>query len=443
MLRSPVVAVSAPVALGRHAVVAVVLSAVLLFAQTRASAQSSPPGGETPGAAVEITFVDVGQGDAVIIQGPDGAAMMVDAGAASPLQALARLGVDSLALLVATHPHRDHIGGMDAVLTARPVARYLDSGVAPESAVHERLQATLDRLGGVEQAAAVDTTLRVGALRVEVLAPDAPRVGSVGLVIRHGAFSVFLPGDAEEEELSAWLARGAVPEVTLLKAAHHGSEDGFTHAFVDAAAPELVVISVSADNTRGLPRPEALTAYRQHAAHMLRTDLDGHITVRGFPDGRYEVLTGPTLDDREPQTDRAATPGDRRGAAGSVDGGRDPATIDPVDTETVGPVSIDIVVGAPGTRPGDLNGDYATLTNRSSEILDLSGWSLCDLTTRCFRFPAGTSLRPGRDVVVYTGYGSPDGVSFFMNNDRRVWNENGDEATLYDEAGRTVVRHVY
>ncbi len=395
---------------------------------------------------MEITFVDVGQGDAVIIQGPDGAAMMVDAGGASPLQALARLGVDSLALLVATHPHRDHIGGMDAVLTARPVARYLDSGVAPESADHERLQATLDRLGGIERAAAVDTTLRVGALTVEVLAPDDPRVGSVGLVIRHGAFSVFLPGDAEEEELTTWLDRGAVPDVTLLKASHHGSEDGFTHAFVDAAAPELVVISVGAVDTRGLPRPEALTAYRQHAVQLRRTDLDGHITVRGFPDGRYEVLTGPTLDDRELRTDRAATPGGNRGSAGPGEGALDSAVIDtvgPVSIDTVGPVSIDIVVDAPGTRPGDLNGDYATLTNRSNEILDLSGWRLCDLTTRCFRFPPGTSLRPGRDVVVYTGYGSPDGVSFFMNNDRRVWNENGDEATLYDEAGRTVVRHVY
>lgn len=397
------------------------LLAGLLPAQVQAEAQSPPDVGESSDTPVEITFVDVGQGDAIVVQGPDGVAMMVDAGSASPLQALSRLGVDSLALVVASHPHRDHIGGMDAVLTARPVARYLDSGVSPESALHERLQATLDRLGAVEQLVAVDTTLRVGALTVEVLAPDDPAEGSVGLIVRHGAFSVFLPGDAEEDELAAWLRRGVVPDVTVLKASDGGSRAGFTHAFVEAVAPEMVVISVGAGNDQGLPRPEAMTAYRQHADPVLRTDLDGHITVRGFPDGGYEVLTGETLDGRRLRPEPDAEPG----------------------PEPAGPVSIDVVVSAPGTRLHDLNGDYATITNQTDVTLDLSGWSLCDLTTRCFRFPTGTSLRPGRDVVVYTGYGYPDGVSFFQNNDRRVWNENGDEATLYDEAGRTVVRHVY
>ncbi|NNF13431.1 MAG: hypothetical protein HKN72_09415 [Gemmatimonadetes bacterium] len=410
------------------------LLAGLLPVQAQIEAQPPPQVGGSSSRPVEITFVDAGQGDAVVIQGPTGEAIMVDAGSASPLQALSRLGVDSLGLLVASRPHRDHIGGMDAVLTARPVARYLDSGAPTESPVHERLHATLERLPAVERLSPADTAFRVGALTIEVLAPGDPHAGSVGLVVRHGAFSVLLPGDAEREELATWLRRGLVPDVTVLKASDHGSRGGFTHAFVDAASPEVVVISVGGENIRGLPRPEALSAYRQHAGHVLRTDLDGHITVRGFPDGRYDVLTGETLDDRQP---RAEPQHD------SAPSALDPPGPDEAAPDTAGPISIEVVIAAPGTRPGDLNGDYATITNRGDETLDLSRWSLCDLTTRCFRFPAGTALRPGRDVVVYTGYGLPDGVSFFMNNDRRVWNENGDEATLYDQAGRTVVRHVY
>ncbi|MDX1495828.1 MAG: lamin tail domain-containing protein, partial [Longimicrobiales bacterium] len=96
-----------------------------------------------------------------------------------------------------------------------------------------------------------------------------------------------------------------------------------------------------------------------------------------------------------------------------------------------------------GFRPGDLNRDFAVLANQGDAPVDVSGWRICDLSTRCFRFPPGTSVRPNRRIVVYTGYGTPDGASFFMNNDRRVWNEDGDEATLYDEYGRLVLRHVY
>ena len=345
---------------------------------------------------------------------------MVDAGRESPLRALSRLGVDSIDLLVATHPHADHIGGMDDVLTARPVGRYLTSDGAPETAVHQRLEATLERLSGVDRTVASDTAFTVGDLAVEVLAPGDPAIGSVGLVARFGDFTALLPGDAGRDELTRWLEEGRVPDATLLKASRHGGRDGFTHAFVAAAAPEVVVVSVGADNRRGHPRPEALAAYRRHAADILRTDLDGHVTVRGFADGDYRLLTGVTLDDRVVRPREA--------------------TIEP---DSVGLVSIDVVVGAPGSRPGDLNADYATLTNRSDTTLDLSGWRLCDLSTRCFRFPPGASVAPGDDVVVYTGYGATDGVSFFMNNDRRVWNENGDEATLYDTADRVVERHVY
>lgn len=395
------------------------LVVTLLAGSSPSAAQQIGP---DPTGAVEITVLDVGQGDAIIVRGPDGTTVMVDAGRESPLRALSRLGVDSIALLVATHPHADHIGGVDAVLTARPVGTFIDAGASPESATHQRLNATLDRLSGVERVVAVDTSLRVGGMTVQIVAPDDPDGGSVGVVVRHGVFSVLLPGDAEEDQLRSWLERGVISEATVLKAAHHGSETGFTFPFVDASSPELVVISVGSGNRLGHPRPEALTAYSQIAEHVLRTDLDGHVTIRGFPDGSYIVLTGETLDDR------------REWGAG----GEGLAAPD-------GEVAVDIrvVVDAPGARQGDLNSDVATLTNRSGDNLDLSGWRLCDLSTRCFRFPEGTTVAPGRRVAVYTGYGMPDGVSFFMNNDRRVWNEDGDEATLYDRDGGVVARHVY
>lgn len=416
----------------------ILLATALLSASAlQGSGQATP---------VEITFLDVGQGDAVVVRAPGGEVLMVDAGSDAPLRALSRLGVDSIDLLVATHPHADHIGGMQGVLTARPVARYLSGGDTSSSSLSQGVEATLDRISGATRLSAEGQRLQVGDLSVEVL-PFASRdpgmegkapAPSVGLVVRYGGFSALLSGDAEEVQLAAWVEAEVVPEVTLLKASHHGSQSGFTVPFVEAAHPELVVISVGGANRRGHPRPEALTAYGSVASTVLRTDVHGHVTVRGFPDGSYEMLTGADLDDLQRmdpergETD-ASTPGS------SSQAGADEALAMGADEA----LAMEVEVDAPGFRPGDLNRDHAIIANRGDTAVDLSGWRLCDISTRCFRFPSGTSAPPGRRIVVYTGYGIPDGASYFMNNDRRVWNEDGDEASLYDADGRLVLRHVY
>ncbi|MDX1495597.1 MAG: MBL fold metallo-hydrolase, partial [Longimicrobiales bacterium] len=257
---------------------------------------------------MEITFLDVGQGDAAVIRSPDGSVLMIDAGAEAPLRALSRLGVDSIDLLVATHAHPDHIGGMPGVLTARPVRRYLGGHRPSSSEVAQGVDATLNRISGVTRLAPEGQRLQVGDLSVEVLpSPTRSAPGgepatspSLGLLIRHGSFVALFPGDAQKAQLAEWTEAGRIPPVTLLKASHHGSEGGFTVPFLDAAAPELVVISVGENNRLGHPRPEALTAYRSVASEVLRTDLHGFVTVRGFPDGSHEVLTGSDLDGLEP-----------------------------------------------------------------------------------------------------------------------------------------------
>lgn len=420
------------------------LIAALCFPPPSSLAAQGPP--------VELTFLDVGQGDAIVVREPGGGVVMVDAGPEPPLRPLSRMGVDSIALLVATHPARRHIGGVDGILTTRPVEAYLDDGRSYDSALRRGARATVDRVAGVARLGAREQLLQIGELEVEVLplAPSGPdgAIPSVGLVLRHGAFTALLPGDAKEAQLDAWVTAGDVPEVTLLKASSHGSEDGFTFPFVEAAAPEIVVISLGGESLSGHPRAEALTAYGSVARDVLRTDLRGHIRVRGFPDGRYEILAGPRVDALElVDPPEGADRDHRRPAEVSATGVPD-ADDSAAGAEREGggpsePLALEVVVDADGWRPGDLNRDFVQIRNRGERRLDLSGWRLCDLTTRCFRFPAGSSVPPERMVVVYTGYGMPDGASFFMNNDRRIWNEDGDEATLYDDDGRLVVRHVY
>lgn len=405
---------------------------------------------------VEVTFLDVGQGDAVVVRAPEGQTAMIDAGRGQPLRSLMRMGIEEIDLLVATHPHADHIGGMDDVLTARPVRFYMDNGRPHTTETYLRLMATLERLSDVVYLEATPRTLSLGSVELEVLplppAEHDHNDRSVGLVLRFGAFSALLSGDSERAELDYWTEAGVVPDVTLLKAPHHGAANGYTTGFLERARPEVVVVSVGGDNPYLHPRPEALTAYGVFADEIYRTDLDGHVTVLGYADGRWEVLRGSELAAREPVrtagTD-VAPPGRApvTEAGPSASEGAAPTTGANPPASEAGPPTADlavtVVADAPGHGPHDLNREHVVVENLGPEPVAIGRWLLCDLSSRCFRFPDGTSIGAGRRVVVYTGYGTSDGVSFFMNNNRAVWNDDGDEASLFDANGNRVLRHVY
>jgi beta-lactamase superfamily II metal-dependent hydrolase len=248
------------------------------------------------GESVRVTFLDVGQGDAVLIRSPEGQDALVDAGWSNPVTSLKALDVDELELLVATHPHADHIGGMANIINSIPVHFYMDNGQTHTTATYEGLASTLQQRTDITYLIAEPRSISLGSVEIEVLpllpiTPTDFNNRSIGLVVRYGDFAAFLSGDSEVEELSFWTQQDAVPDVTVLKAGHHGSYNGFTSEFLEDAEPELVAISVGS-NTYGHPHAEALEAYGSAAETVLRTDLDGQITIVGYKDGRYEVVLG-------------------------------------------------------------------------------------------------------------------------------------------------------
>jgi beta-lactamase superfamily II metal-dependent hydrolase len=272
-----------------------VLTALLLALPTPSPAQDAQSAPQDD-PFVQITFLNVGQADAVIIRAPEGQIALIDAGRSNPLQLLDDMDIDQIDLLVATHPHADHIGGMADVLNAIPVRFYMDNGQPHTTATYRRLLFTLQQLTDVTYLAAEPRRISLGSAELEVLplpAIDAVDHNdrSVGLVLRFGAFTAFLSGDSEVKELTHFLRQGGVPDVTLLKAPHHGSDNGFTLDFLRTSRPEVVVISVGG-NSYGHPRPGAVSAYEAVAEGVYRTDFHGHVTVLGYEDGRYEVLAG-------------------------------------------------------------------------------------------------------------------------------------------------------
>ena len=264
---------------------------------TATSASLNAASSVTVTPAIRITFLDVGQGDGILIQSPEGKTALVDAGPSSPVGDLRALNVAQIDLLVATHPHADHIGGMADVIDSIPVSFYMDNGEPYTTATYQTLTQTLQGKPNIAHLVAEPRTISLGSANIDVLAmpPGAsntinPNNRSVGLIIKYGSFIAFLSGDSEVEELSFWVQQGVVPDVAVLKAPHHGANDGFTSEFLLDAKPEVVVIQVGS-NTHGTPYAgtAALEAYAATADRVLRNDQDGQVTVYGLEDGSYEI----------------------------------------------------------------------------------------------------------------------------------------------------------
>ncbi len=383
---------------------------------------------------LRITFLDVGQADAVLIQTAGGRTALVDAGHRDIVPLLRQFGVLEIDLLVATHPHADHIGGMAGVIAAFPVRFYMDNGEPHTTQTYRRLLAALDARPEITYLEASPRTLTLGEVEVDVL-PLLPRgtTGhndrSVTLVVRYGSFKAFLSGDSEVRQLTHLVERGVVPEATVLKAPHHGSDDGFTWDFLAAARPRVVVISAGGNNQYGHPRPAALDAFQASGAAVFRTDRHGHVSVRGRESGDYDVSFGGQV---------ALT-----GGAGNHPSGDAPAAAPGPAGVPAAPrvarLRLRVHADAPGNDHGNPNGEYAVIRSVESEDRPIGGWSLCDRANQCFRFPAGAVLRAGGQLVVHTGSGRADGSRYYMGRRQAVWNNNGDTATLYDETGAVVV----
>lgn len=224
------------------ALLAVVAAATLLQApraELQADSTADPPAPATttlplhPDTVLRITFLDVGQGDAVLLQAPEGQTALVDAGRGDIVPLLREMRVERIDLLVATHPHADHIGGMAGVIRSMPVRFYMDNGQAHTTATYRRLMTALDERPEITYLEAMPRTISLGSAEIEVLPLLPPATAdhnnrSVALVVRFGDFCALLSGDSEVRQLTHLVGLGVVPPLTLLKAPHHGSDNGVT-----------------------------------------------------------------------------------------------------------------------------------------------------------------------------------------------------------------------
>jgi competence protein ComEC len=240
---------------------------------------SDDPAGPTPGLRVEV--LDVGQGDAILLQPRRAPTVLVDGGPPGD-ELVAKLreeGVGRLGAAVVTHDQSDHAAGIAEALGRVPIARLVYGRLDRDLLAAARAE------GARPERVAAGTTLRSGSLRLEVLWPppallaeDPPGTdpNALALVIRARwhRFSMLLTADAEAE--STPLDPGPVD---VLKVAHHGSDDAGLGPLLDRTRPGLAVISVGADNPYGHPTPGTLATLAAHGVPTLRTDEDGTVEI--------------------------------------------------------------------------------------------------------------------------------------------------------------------
>lgn len=242
---------------------------------------------------VRIEFLDVGQGDAILVR-PSGAdPVLIDGGPPGGDLAggLDSAGVKRLSAVILTHPDLDHYGGLFDVFGRTPVSRFLFDS-APG-----KLVAAARSAGALPLRAGQGDLLRpAGRLRLELLWPppargpngrgDDPNDRSIGVLLGFGRFRMYLPGDAEAESVPV-----DPGPLDVLKVAHHGSADSGLGRLLSRSRPAVGLIGVGRDNPYGHPTAETVTALDEAGARVYRTDRDGTVSVVAGPRG-YRIETG-------------------------------------------------------------------------------------------------------------------------------------------------------
>jgi beta-lactamase superfamily II metal-dependent hydrolase len=230
----------------------------------------APPATVVPGQnPLKIAFLDVGQGESILIQAPNGQTMLIDGGRSTSLASeviiprLKEWGAQQVDVLIPTHPDADHIGGLVGVLESYPVKLAALTGQIHSTKIYERL------LTNIRDKSIAALKVRTGtpipfdpSVKVEVLAPDEEAVqgddtndASIVIKLTYGGTSFLLTGDAEFPENKAILDHGLDVRSTVLKLGHHGSRTSTNEDWLKRVQPQLGIISAGKDNSFGHPTP--------------------------------------------------------------------------------------------------------------------------------------------------------------------------------------------
>ncbi len=436
------------------------------------SSETTAPEGE-----LSVHQLNVGQGSSTLVIGPSGETILIDTGdwrddGEEIIAYLEAQGVTRIDHLVTTHPDADHIGGHEAVINHYEteldgVGAVYDPGIASSSATYEEYLDAIERHDVTLYQTQAGDSIQMDGVDVQVLAPPEGYVAnedsnenSIVLYLQYGASSFLLPGDGEtasEEYLVE--TYGDSLNATVLAVGHHGSQSSTSEAFLDAASPQVAVISSAYDSQYGHPHEEVLTRLEANSIPTYWTATHGTITFtsngsavtvatqQAAPTTATQLRSGDPIEPgtMEAVTERIVIDADGTGTAPITDPA-ETTTDATTATATDGGTSLELVdvhADAEGDDGDNLNDEYVVFENTGSSSVDLSGWELADAADHTYTFPDGTELEPGEQITIYTGSGTDTKTELYWGQSTPVWNNAGDTVIIRDESGSIVIEETY
>lgn len=388
---------------------------------TETTSEQPTPTTVTPSSQnLTVHFLDVGQGDSILIE-YENESMLIDAGESDQGEVvtsyLQEKGISTLDYVVATHPHSDHIGGMDDVLSNFQIEHFIDSGYPHTSKTYENTLITVAMKNIPFEVIKAGKTINFDpAVDIEVLNPastysDELNENSVVLKVTYGETSFLLMGDAGLESEERIMKAGYDVDSDILKVGHHASRSGSGEAFISAVSPEVSIIEVGARNDYKHPHAEILDRL-QKTSKVYRTDLDGTIIVT--TDGStYTVMT------------------EKSGTASS--GAYSSADSTTEESETPSSTESKIYVSNL-----NLKDEWIQISNIGSSPVSLDGWKIEDEGSKHTYIFQAYTLDAGSTVTVFTGKGTNSEIELYWQLDDPILNNDGDAVYLYDDSGKLV-----
>lgn len=363
----------------------------------------------TAGHEMQVHFIDVGQGDSILIESPSGKTMLIDGGVKGAGQQivsyLKELGINKLDIVVATHPDADHIGGLMPVLDNMTIEQFYDSGKVHTSQTFEEMLTRIDEknipyhVPKIGDDIEFDKDVNVKVLNANDQATDN-NDASIVLKMTYGNVSFLLTGDAGvalEKEMLQYDVKA-----TVLKAGHHGSNTSSSEEFIQAVKPEVTILSYGEDNKYGHPHAEIVDRLQAIGSKIYATADLGTITVS--TDGVNYTVNGKETSSVE---------------TGNILSKEEPTT------------AIEIV-------SKDLVTEIVGIKNSGQHAVSLKDWQLISIEGhQVYNFP-NLSLQPGKTIYITSGTNAREGQNYLKWTTKQIWLNAGDAAQLRNEKGELV-----
>jgi competence protein ComEC len=349
-----------------------------------------------PTGQLTVHFIDVGQGDAILID-HDTNELLIDGGRwGHCIDYLDEHVDDDLEIMVATHPNADHIGGLVNVLEVFNVQEVWHNTHVADTKTYETFMADMLSENAKIHEGDRGDQITLSDLTFEVLHPTMPLASnrnenSIVLSLSFGQVDFLFTGDIEHDAETNLVDNGLIQDIEILKVSHHGSKHCSCSQFLAEAQPEVAIYSAGANNPYGHPAPEAMSRLEDTGAKIYGTDVNGTVIVT--TDGTtWEVNVEKAVQGEEPEEESEPEPTDQS------------------DQEPEAGEGVCITkIYYDGQVPRVESDEYVEITNLGDETVNLEGWMLKDITdgSPSFTFPE-YELDPGESIRVYTNEVHPD-----------------------------------